>query len=175
MEANWRVGEPTMFGGSFTHKLDEVGRFIMPRKFRMSLGEPFIITRGMGCLLVMTTDRFNEIYRKAQGLGDPLSLMFDPNARRVYHQLFSEMAETKADSQGRVQLTPEQRAHAGIDKDLVILGMGDWLEIWGLEAWEAYKQSNLTSDQLVQAASQSLPKKESGEVDAAVPPSGITG
>jgi MraZ protein len=163
-----------MFGGSFTHKLDEVGRFIVPRKFRMSLGEPFIITRGVGCLLVMTQDRFNEIYQQAQGLGNPLSVLFNPDARRLYHQLFSEMIEAKADGQGRVQLTPELREFAGIDKDCVIIGVGDWLEIWGLEKWQAYKESNLNPDQLMKAAAVSFPGVE-GEAGAGVPPSGLIG
>jgi MraZ protein len=161
-----------MFGGSFTHKLDEVGRFIVPRKFRMSLGEPFVITRGIDCLLVMTADRFNEIYRQAQALGNPLTVLFDPEARRLHHQLFSEMIEAKVDGQGRVQLTPELRAYAGIDKDLVMIGVGDWLEIWGLERWQAYKEKSLTADQLVQAAAQSRERKEGGEASAAVSPSG---
>lgn len=164
-----------MFGGSFTHKLDEVGRFIMPRKFRLSLGETFIVTRGAGCLLVMPQDRFNEIYRHAQGLGNPLSVLFDPNARRVYHQLFSEMIETKVDGQGRVQLTPELRAYAGIDKDLVIIGVGEWLEIWGLEKWQAYKDENLTTDQLVNAATRPQSFGEGDGIDAAVSPSGPLG
>lgn len=159
-----------MFGGSFTHKLDEAGRFIMPRKFRLSLGETFIITRGAGCLLVMPQDRFNEIYRHAQGLGNPLSVLFDPNARRLYHQLFSEMIETKADSQGRVQLTPELREFAGIDKDLVVIGVGEWLEIWGLENWQAYKEANLSTEQLVQAVTKPL-APEGGDDDAGISPS----
>lgn len=160
-----------MFGGSFTHKLDEVGRFIMPRKFRLSLGETFVITRGAGCLLLMPQDRFNEIYRHAQGLGNPLSVLFDPNARRLYHQLFSEMIETKTDSQGRVQLTPELREFAGIDKDLVVIGVGEWLEIWGLENWQAYKEANLATEQLVQAATRPQ-AVEGGDIGAGVSPSG---
>lgn len=164
-----------MFGGTFTHKLDEVGRFIVPRKFRMSLGEPFVITRGVDCLTVMTSDRFNEIHRQAQGLGNPLSVMFDPDARRLYHQLFSEMVETKADGQGRVQLTPELRAYAGIEKDLVVIGVGDWLEIWSLERWQAYKERDLTSERLVHAATQPQACKEGGDDGAAIPPAGSAG
>ena len=141
----------------------------------MSLGEQFVITRGVGCLLVMTKDRFNSIYRQAQELGSPMSVLFDPDIRRLYHQLFSEMIETKVDGQGRVQLTPELRAYAGIDKDLVVIGMGDWLEIWSAENWQTYKENNLTPDQLVRAAAQSLAAREGGEASGAVPPPGAAG
>lgn len=161
-----------MFGGSFTHRLDEVGRFIVPKKFRYSLGEQFVITRGIDCLLVMTTDRFRAVLQQAQGLGDPLSVLFKPEIGRLYRHLYSEMIETSVDGQGRVQLTPELRAHAGIDKDLVMIGVGDWLEIWSAENWQAYKDENLTPDQLIAAAKASLDGKEGGESDAGVSPSG---
>lgn len=164
-----------MFGGSFTHKLDEVGRFIVPRKFRFSLGEEFIITRGMGCLLVLTSDRFHAILQKAQGLGDPMSVLFNPEIGRLYRHLFSEMIETKVDGQGRVQLTQELRVYAGIDKDVVMIGVGDWLEIWSAENWQSYKDSNLTPDQLIESARQELARAEGGEIDATVPPSGSLG
>jgi len=164
-----------MFGGSFTHRLDEVGRFIVPSKFRVSLGEPFVITRGIGCLLVMTEDRFNEIYRQATGLGTPMSALFDPQIRKLHHQLFSELIKTKPDSQGRVQLTPELRAYAGIDKDLVMIGVGEWLEIWSLENWQAYKESSLSPEQIIIAARQALSAAEGGEADEPVPPPGASG
>lgn len=164
-----------MFGGSFTHKLDDVGRFIIPRKFRFSLGEEFVITRGMGCLLVLTSDRFHAILQQAQGLDDPMSVLFNPEIGRLHRHLFSEMIETKVDGQGRVQLTPELRAYAGIDKDVVMIGVGDWLEIWSAENWQAYKEANLTPDQLIEAAKQALAGAEGGEADATIPPPGSAG
>ncbi len=157
-----------MFGGSFTHKLDEVGRFIMPRKFRASIGEPFIITRGAGCLLVMTQDRFHEISRQAKMLGDPLSVMFDPQARRLHHQLYSDMLETKCDAQGRVPLTNELRAYAGIDKDVVVIGVGEWIEIWAGDAWEEYRAENLTPKLIADAVVETKTRREGG--DAGVSP-----
>ena len=164
-----------MFGGSFTHKLDDVGRFIVPRKFRYSLGERFVITRGIGCLWVLTTDLFHVIRQKTEGMGDPLTLLFNPEAGRIYRQLFAEMIETTTDGQGRVQLTPELRAHAGIDKDLVMIGVGDWLEIWSAEKWQEYKDNNLNPEQLYEAAAKVFGLKESGEAGDGVSPPGASG
>jgi MraZ protein len=160
-----------MFGGSFTHKLDEVGRFIVPRKFRFSLGEKFVITRGIGCLLVLTADRFREIELQAQGMGNPMAVLFNPEIGRIYRHLFSEMIEAGVDGQGRVQLTPELRAYAGMDKDVVMIGVGDWLEIWSAENWQAYKEDNLTPEQLIDAARKAIVAKEGGEVGEGVSPS----
>lgn len=157
-----------MFGGSFTHKLDEVGRFVIPRKFRYSLGDRFVITRGLGCLLVLTADRFHAISQQAQGLGDPMAVLFNPEIGRLYRHLFAEMIETAADSQGRVQLTPELRTFAGIDKEVVMLGVGDWLEIWGAENWQTYKDNNLSPEQLIQAAAKALQRCDTGDTGGAV-------
>lgn len=160
-----------MFGGSFTHKLDEVGRFIVPKRFRFSLGERFVITRGLGCLLVLTSERFQAISQQARGMGDPIMSLFNPEIGRIYRHLFGEMVETTCDGQGRIQLTNELRAHAGIDKDLVMVGVGDWLEIWSAENWDDYKQNNLTPEQLIEAAKASL-SRESSEVDDGVSQAG---
>jgi MraZ protein len=162
-----------MFGGCFTHKLDDVGRIIMPRKFRFSLGEKFVITRGMGCILVLTSDKFYEIQQKAQNLADPIMALFNPDIGRLYRHLFAEMMETGVDGQGRVMLTPELRAYAGIDKDVVVVGVNDWIEIWSAESWQAYKDSSLTPDQLVQAAAKALGHGEGGGVDEGVSSPGI--
>lgn len=162
-----------MFGGCFTHKLDDVGRFIVPRKFRFSLGEKFVITRGIGCLLVLTADRFREIQLQAQGLGNPMAVLFNPEIGRIYRHLFGEMIETGIDGQGRVQLTPELRTYAGIDKDVVMVGVGDWLEIWSAEKWQEYKDNNLTPEQLIEAARKALAPQEGGEIGAGVSPSSI--
>jgi MraZ protein len=144
----------------------------MPRKFRSSIGETFVITKGPGCLFIMTVDRLHAIYREAQKLGDPLSVMFDPQARRLHHQLFSEMSDTKCDGQGRVPLTPELRVHAGIDKDVVLVGCGDWIELWSQEQWEEYNKTDMTSEQIIAAVSQAQSRREGGEAGAGVSPSG---
>jgi MraZ protein len=157
-----------VFGGSFNHKLDEVGRFIVPKKFRFSLGERFVITRGLGNLLVLTSERFEAIKAQAQGLGNPMMVLFNPEIGRLYRHLFGEMVETSCDGQGRIQLTPELRAHAGIDKDLVMVGVGDWCELWSVENWEAYKNDNLTPEQLIKAAAASLGIQEGGGVSEGV-------
>lgn len=164
-----------MFGGCFTHKLDEVGRFIVPRKFRFSLGEKFVITRGIGCLIVLTADRFHAVEQQAQALGGPMGVLFDPQIARLYRHLFGEMIETGVDGQGRVMLTPELRQYAGIDKDVVVIGVGDWLEIWSAEQWRVYKENNLTPEQLIEAAARALAAEKGGEADGGVSSPGAAG
>lgn len=161
-----------MFGGCSTHRLDDVGRFVLPKRFRLSLGESFFITRGINCLLVLTQDQFHSIKEKALKLVGPVEALFNPAITSIYHHLFSELVEVRVDGQGRIQLTPELRSHAGIDRDLVIIGVGNWVEIWSVDRWEDYKKKNLTPENLVDAAQLVFGKKDAGESDGGVPSSG---
>jgi MraZ protein len=52
--------------------------------------------------------------------------------------LYSTAVETELDSAGRVMLTPKFLAHAGIDREVVITGVGECLELWDHSSWEAY-------------------------------------
>jgi len=161
-----------VFGGCSTHRLDDVGRFVLPKRFRLSLGESFVITRGINCLLVLTNDAFYKISDKALELAGPVEALFNQSVSSIYHHLFAEMVEARVDGQGRIQLTPELRAHAGIDRDLVMIGVGNWVEIWSVERWEDYKKKSLTPENLVDAAQVVFGKKDAGESDGEVPSSG---
>ncbi len=161
-----------MFGGCSTHRLDDVGRFVIPKRFSSSLGEEFVITRGINCLLVLRQDDFFNIQNKALALASPVEALFNPAVSSIYHHLFSEMVVAKVDGQRRVQLTPELRAHAGIDRDLVMIGVGNWVEIWSVERWEEYKKQSLTPESLVDAARLVFGPKDAGESGGDVPSSG---
>ena len=105
-------------------------------------------------------------------MANPLAALFNPEISKLYRHLFAEMIETDVDGQGRVQLTPELRAYAGIDKDIVVAGVGDWIEIWSTENWQAYKDENLTPEKLIEAAKRTLEEQEGGEAGESVPSAG---
>ncbi len=91
-----------MFGGSYTHSLDSAGRFVMPKKFRMSLGEEFIITKGLGCLCVFPIEWKNTLEAELNKLGNPLDLLLNPNIARLHRHFFWEMVTAETDSQQRL-------------------------------------------------------------------------
>ena len=138
-----------MFGGSFTHSLDTAGRFVMPMKIRNSLGNEFIITRGVGCLCVFTEDYARKIEQELGKLGSPLGLLLNPDIARLHRHFFSDMVETGTDKQSRVQLTPEHRKYAGIEDEVVICGCGHYVELWSPEALEEYRTKNDRVEDLV--------------------------
>ena len=164
-----------MFGGSVTHSLDSAGRFVMPKKFRLSLGEDFVITRGLGCLCVFTRDFMDkELSRELGQLGSPLQSLLNPDIVRLTRHFYMDMALTSTDSQNRVPLTPEHRRFARIKEDVVICGCGGYIELWSPEALAEYK---LTEDieKITSSAERLLPgigRRAAGEADAGVSQAG---
>jgi MraZ protein len=166
-----------IFGGVSEHTLDPNGRVIIPRKHRFSLGETFVITRGLGkCLRIFTMDAFNDIKKEADKLGTPLSALFDPEILRVRRQLFGEMVETTTDSQWRVLIPPRLREYAEIANAVVLVGAGDWIEIWNPDNWKAYSDRELTEEKLTGAGVGMLAEgsaaADPSEGDAGISPSG---
>ena len=136
-----------MFRGGFEHTIDEKGRVIIPLKFRSSLGERFIITKGMGgCLFVLTEDdwrvNFDEKFQ-----AQPI---LDTNTMKLQRFFCAEAVDASVDSQGRVAISAQLRDHAGIalQSDVMIVGTMNRLEIWSKERWQAFNAS-ITEDDLI--------------------------
>ncbi|MCR5627532.1 MAG: division/cell wall cluster transcriptional repressor MraZ [Lachnospiraceae bacterium] len=128
-----------MFMGQYNHTIDAKGRLIIPSKFREKLGDSFIISRGFdGCLYAMDQEAFDEQYQKIKAL--PHSLKETREMERFF--LVGAM-EAEYDKQGRVLIQANLRSHAGLEKDVVLVGAGDKVEIWSLERWEKAEPDNI--------------------------------
>ena len=131
-----------MFMGEFHHSIDEKGRLIIPSKFRTELGESFVITRGLeNCLFVYSLVEWNKITDKLRKL--PFTKQ---NARNFNRFLLSGATITELDKQGRVNIPSTLADFASLDKDCVIIGVNDRLEIWSKSKWENFFSEN--SDKL---------------------------
>jgi len=126
-----------MFIGEYHHTIDEKGRIIIPAKFRDSLGENFVITRGIeNCLFVYSQENWAKITDKLN------SLPFTKKDARTFNRFFmSGATDVELDKQGRVNLPAPLIAYASLIKDCVVIGTGDRLEIWSQEAWDAFFDS----------------------------------
>ncbi len=128
-------GGQAMFMGEYHHNLDAKGRLIIPAKFRDQIGESMILTRGMdGCIFGYTTDEWNKIEAKLAKL--PLTKR---SARKFTRLFYSGAMESSFDRQGRINLTPTLKMHAGLTKACVIVGVSNRIEIWALERWNDYE------------------------------------
>ena len=126
-----------MFMGEYHHTIDEKGRIIIPSKFREDLGEKFIITRGIeNCLFVYSLSSWEKITNKLE------TLPFTKKDARQFVRFFLSGATTaEFDKQGRVNVTSPLVSYANLQKDCVVIGTGDRLEIWSEENWNAFFES----------------------------------
>ena len=127
-----------MFLGEYSHTLDAKGRLIMPAKFRDGLGERFIVTKGLDkCLFAYTLEEWTGFEQKIKEL--PLA---DEGVRRFVRFFVGSAAECEPDNQGRSLLPPTLRTYAGIEKELVSLGVSNRIEIWSKANWDAYNDAS---------------------------------
>jgi MraZ protein len=143
-----------LFWGESEHTLDPNGRVIIPTKYRFSLGETFVIAKGHGkCLRIFTQDWIAKVKGKADKIGDPLADLFDPEKLRLSRFLGSQMVEAKTDAQCRVVIPQKFRDLAEIGNSLVLIGVGDWIEIWNPDNWKTYSEREFTEEKMTGAGS----------------------
>lgn len=123
-----------MFLGQYEHIIDEKGRLIVPAKYREPLGDNFIITYGLDvCLFVYSLEEWKTLAEKLNLL--PLG---QRDARAFKRILFSRATNCTIDSQGRVIIMKYLRDYARIDKEVMIIGVSDRIEIWSKDIWQKY-------------------------------------
>jgi MraZ protein len=129
------------FHGTFEHSLDAKNRLTVPARFRASLaGGVFLVQGSDPCISLYPAATYEGLTTAALADLNPLS----SQARELKRMFHAWATDAELDSAGRVMLTPRQLSHAGIDREVVITGAGDCLELWARSAWEAY-DSDLAS------------------------------
>ena len=130
-----------MFMGEFHHSIDTKGRLIIPAKFRELLGDCFVVTRGLDqCLFVYSMAEWQILEEKMKTL--PLT---KKDARAFTRFFFSGALECELDKQGRINLSSPLIRYAGLEKDCVIIGVSNRLEIWAKQSWEVYLEAQENS------------------------------
>ena len=120
-----------MFMGEYNHTIDAKGRLIIPSKFRELLGEEFVLTKGLdGCLSIYPMDEWNAFEEKLRAL--PLT---NKNARTFTRFFVAGATNCELDKQGRILLPATLREFAGLEKDVVLTGMLNRIEIWSKDKW----------------------------------------
>jgi MraZ protein len=131
------------FSATSDHTLDAKNRIFIPLKFREKLGDTIYILRQRSddgnCLHIYTKEAYEA---KAKMYNEMEAKALTPeeleSATRTARRFFFFIDDVPFDSKGRITLKPLQLEHAGIEKDAVIIGMGDQFEIWSRANWEKY-------------------------------------
>jgi MraZ protein len=126
-----------VFLGTHTPKLDEKGRIFLPAKFRDGLADGLVITRGQDrCLAIWPVADFVE---QTQQLRNAPSS--SKQVRDYQRMLASGASDETLDKQGRLTIPAPLRTYAGLDKDVVVVGAINRVEVWDAAAWQTYAQA----------------------------------
>lgn len=118
------------FFGEFFYTIDQANRLTVPAKFRDAVGGEVILYRAPeGCLFLYDALRFDEVRKKVDELSGT------PNGRQMIRYFYSDVVQLSVDRTGRFIIPAEFMSYAGLKSDVVILGVGERMEIWDKEVY----------------------------------------
>lgn len=122
------------FFGTFTPRLDDKGRLFLPAKFRPRLEHGVVLTRGQeNCIYGWTPESFSDFTDRVRNT--PFT---NKDARNFLRMLFSGASSETPDKQGRISVPPVLREWASLDKECVVVGAMDRIEIWDASRWNEF-------------------------------------
>jgi MraZ protein len=120
--------------GEYHHTIDLKGRMIVPAKFRDGLGQAFVLTRGLDqCLFGYPMSEWQIIEEKLKIL--PLT---KKDARAFTRFFFSGATECEIDKQGRINIATPLLQYAKLEKECVVIGVSNRIELWSKSIWGNY-------------------------------------
>jgi len=119
-----------MLVGEFQHNIDAKGRMIMPAKFREELGEKFVVTKGLDkCLFIFASSEWEKLDKQ-------LSELSLSKGRKTQRFFYGGMTDCEIDKQGRILVPANLREYAGLEKDVVVVGLARRAELWSKTEWD---------------------------------------
>jgi MraZ protein len=120
-----------MFLGEYRHNLDAKNRLFIPAKFREELGESFVVAKLMRgeCLRVCSAAEWDKYL-------EPIRNLNRKDSEKIVRALTKEAIQVSPDAQGRVVLSSALIEKAGLEKNAVIIGCNDYVEIWSEAAYQ---------------------------------------
>ena len=121
-----------MLMGAYNHTIDAKGRVTIPAKFRCELGDHFVVTRGLSkCLSAYSYERWQKIEDNLSKIS-----LTSKTGSKLTRLILGNAIECEVDKMGRILITGELRAKADLDKDVVLVGLGNRIEIWNKAEWD---------------------------------------
>ena len=122
------------FRGHFDYSLDAKNRLNVPPKFRAAFSDGVVLARGLEpCVWLWPPDAFERFTDQVLGTLNPVSA----ERRKLTRYVAGHSFDADLDAAGRVTLNPALMEHAGIGREVVVVGVLDYLEVWSRERWLA--------------------------------------
>ena len=119
--------------GEYQHVIDSKGRMFLPAKFRSKLGDQVYLAKVLDrCINIFSDSSFHEFMKKIEDHPTEITV-----GRAMKRKISSSVSVIDVDAQGRVLISPKLREQAGLSKNVIVVGMGDRVEIWDPETYEA--------------------------------------
>ncbi len=126
------------FRGHYEHSLDAKHRLSIPAKFRAALSPGVVLAKEAdACISVWPAETHESTVERALAGQNP----FSPEYKQLQRYFQGNAFDVELDSSGRVTIPPPLLAHAGIEKDVVVTGVGGNLEVWSRERWDEQQQA----------------------------------
>lgn len=120
-----------MFMGQYSHSIDDKGRLIIPARLREGLGMRFVVTKGFDrCLYAYPLEEWERIAEQF------LHVPSKKEARQLERIFIGSARELELDKQGRALVPQDLREFAGIDRDVVLVGILNKVEIWASDRFD---------------------------------------
>jgi MraZ protein len=135
------------FRGTFEHALDAKHRLTVPAKFRAALAGGVVLAASHEVVpgsprsvSIWTPEDYEQFTANTLSGLNPLS----PTARELKRFFFNSSFDTELDSANRVMIPPPLMRYAALDRDVVVTGSGECLEVWDRSAYDVYREDVLT-------------------------------
>ena len=138
------------FRGTFDHTLDAKHRLTVPARYRASLAHGAVLAMPLDmkpCVCVWHPDEYEAYSRRALAEVKPLSRRLSELERFFY----GGSHDTDVDSAGRIMIPQVLLDHAGLSKQVVVVGAGDRLELWSRERWVEHRPALLSGVERITA------------------------
>ncbi|NLF51702.1 MAG: division/cell wall cluster transcriptional repressor MraZ [Leptolinea sp.] len=131
-----------MFLGQYEHTIDDKGRLTIPVRYRELLSDGAFITEGFdGNLMILTSSAFMTISDRVNRMS-----MTDPSARDLKRMMFGRATQAEIDKAGRMLIPAFLRDRAELKTNVVVVGMGDYFELWAAENWQIQNEPTPSSE-----------------------------
>lgn len=131
-----------VFRGTFDYSLDAKNRLTVPARYRAALSDGVVLAMGFDpCVALWRPSDYDAYTQASLASFHPLA----PEAQKLKRFFAANSLETELDAAGRIMVPAFLIDHAGLEKEVVVTGAGDALEIWGRSTWAQYNAA-LASD-----------------------------
>ena len=131
-----------MFLGQYKLILNDDRSLVIPPDFRELLANGVYITRGFEQnLLIMSEQIFQEIYKRVVSLN-----IADPLARLLLRMILGNAARLDMSESGQVLIPQDLASFVGLEKDIILVGQGDYFELWAPACWDKQSSNLLDFD-----------------------------